>query len=422
MATANSLRWKNTTIFMSLLSLMRPSKQKPVVVHFVSWYPTKENHVEGIFIQRQIELLAADQNFTHIVVRKNEQAVSFFQHLKSMLGYFQEEVVGTMNVISLPHKSDVYKKYFWRHQAEIEQVILNRLVKRFQPDSVHLHVVYGFAKEVLYLKQNKGLRYVVSEHMGPFPFAWLHDKDAEVTQPIKQAEKVVAVSTAQAAQIKSFTGVEATVIPNVVDEHSFQFNAGKTSVKKANGFDLVFVGIYTKAKGVDYLLQVLPDFLHIYPSSILNLVGSASDERMNELKLLIEKAGIADKVCFHGRLSPTALNELHQRCDFYVCSSEWESFGLSALEALFTGLPVVSTNCGGVADFITSSNGLLIDNDQKDDTLLTGLLKMAEHLSSYDRRTIAKGVREKFSSQFIQNSYINIYKEVLTGAAGSSAA
>ena len=407
---------------MSLLSLWRRPKQKPVVLHFVTWYPTQQNHVEGIFIQRQIELLAADKRFTHIVVRKDGQPVSVFQHLKSLLGFFQEEVIGSMSVISLPDKSDVYKKYFWRYQTEIEHAILNRLKKRFQPDLAHLHVVYGFAKEALYLKQKKRLPFIVSEHMGPFPFEWLHDKEAVVKQPIKEAEKVVAVSTAQANQIKAFTGVEASVIPNVADENSFLFDERNTGKKEVNVFHLVFVGIYTQAKGVDYLLRVFPDFLRAYPNSILNLVGSASDERMHQLKTFTEKAGIANNVCFHGRLSSTELNELHQSCDFYVCSSEWESFGLSALEALFTGLPVVSTNCGGVADFITISNGLLIENDQQDSTLLNGLLKMAEHLSSYNRTTIAKEVREKFSNQFIQDSYISIYKQVLAAADSSSAA
>jgi len=393
-------------------------KNKPVVLHFVTWYPTKENHVEGIFIQRQIELLASDLRFQHVVVRKIQKPFSVLRHLKTIAGFFEQEKIGSMHVISIPEQSRLYQKYFWRYQTIIEHSVLNRLVKRFQPKLVHLHVVYGFAKEALYLKQVKAVPFIVSEHMGPFPFEWLHNKEDVVTQPIKEASVVVAVSTAQAMQIHAFTGVKALVIPNVIDEGIFRFQETKRSATERSGFHLIFVGIYTKAKGIDYLLRVFPDFLHAHPNSILHLVGAATDERMKELKAFIAKHRIENHIQFHGSLSATALSKLYHDCDFYVCSSEWESFGLSALEALFTGLPVVSTNCGGVNDFITPENGMLIENNQQDRTLLNGLLQMAEKLPSFNRKSIAAKAREKFSNRFIRENYINIYQEVIQPVDG----
>lgn len=398
---------------MSLFSFLGKKKQRPVVLHFVTWYPTRENHVEGIFIQRQIELLALDKRFQHVVVRKNSKPVSVFEHLKILAGFFEKEEIGAMPVISLPEQSGVYQIYFWRHRPTIECSVLNRLLQRYQPDLVHLHVVYGFAKEALYLKKVKKVPFIVSEHMGPFPFEWLHDKEAVVTQPIKEASAVIAVSTAQAKQIDAFTGVKADVIPNVVDEAAFFFEERNSNNAIRKRFHLVFVGIYTKAKGVDYLLHVFPHFLQSHPDSILHLVGAATSERRTELNALSAKKGIEKNIQFHGSLSATDLGELHQRCDFYVCGSEWESFGLSILEALFTGLPVLSTNCGGVTDFITKENGLLIENDQQESTLLNGLLQMAEQLPSYNRKSIARNVREKFSNKVIQEGYLNIYQKII---------
>lgn len=398
---------------MSLFSFVRNRKQQPVVLHFVSWYPSNENHVEGIFIQRQIELLALDKRFQHVVVRRNSKLVSVVEHLKTMVGFFEKEKIGSLPVISLPKQSKLYQTYFWRHQQTIEHCVLNKLVERYKPDLVHLHVVYGFAREAMYLKQVKSIPFIVSEHMGPFPFEWLDDKESVVTQPIREASTVVAVSTAQAKQIDVYTGVKAVVIPNVVDEVSFGFEESELNNASENGFELVFVGIYAKAKGVDYLLRVFPDFLKVYPNSMLHLVGDAPDERMNELQALISKKGIENSVQFHGRLSPTELSKLHRRCSFYVCGSEWESFGLSMLEALFTGLPVVSTSCGGVADFITSENGLLVENDQQENTLLNGLLHMAERLPRFSRKDIALNVRKKFSNKVIREGYMNIYQKIL---------
>lgn len=398
---------------MFLFSLFRRKQQRPVILHFVTWYPSNDNHVEGIFIQRQIELLASDERFQHIVVRKNSKTVSVVGHLKNLAGFFDQDVIGSMPVISLPDQSGLYRKYFWRYKKAFEQMLLNRLVKRFQPDLLHLHVVYGFAREALYLKKKKGLPFIVSEHMGPFPFAWLHDQEAVVKEPMNEASAVVAVSTAQAMQIESYTDRKVLVIPNVVDEAIFRYEEKKLHKKDEHALHVVFVGIYAKAKGVDYLLRVFPAFVKAYPGSMLHLAGAASAERLHELQLLITKGGIENNVVFHGKLSATTLSKLYHTCDFYVCSSEWESFGLSALEALFTGLPVVSTNCGGVNDFIDAANGLLIENDQQESTLLQGLLQMARQLPSYDRKEIATRVREKFSNRMIKESYLSIYQQLL---------
>ena len=394
--------------------------KRKVVLHLVTWFPSSDNNIDGIFIRRHIELLKADDNYEHIVVQKSSSKFSIIYHLLSLFGFFTKRTIGTTDVIQLPVESVLYNRIFWRYKKVLEKKQLQRLVKKYKPFLCHLHVVYGFGEEAVYLKKKLGIPFIITEHMGPFPFEWLTNKEAAVTQPIKEASVVVAVSTAQAKQIDAYTGVKALVIPNVVDEVSFRFEESDARATAANGFQLVFVGIYAKAKGVDYLLRVWPEFLKAHPGSVLHLVGDATGERMHELQALIAEMGMANSIQFHGRLSATELCKLHQRCDFYVSGSEWESFGLSMLEALFTGLPVLSTNCGGVTDFITAENGLLLENDQQKRTLLNGLLQMAEQLPLYNRKEIARNVRAKFSNNVIQENYFRIYKQVVPSVDSES--
>jgi L-malate glycosyltransferase len=133
----------------------------------------------------------------------------------------------------------------------------------------------------------------------------------------------------------------------------------------------------------------------------------------------LNQTGLQKNVEFHGHLSPSELSSLYQKCDFYVCSSEWESFGLSALEALFTGLPVLSTNCGGVSDFISPGNGILIENDQQPETLRNGLFQMVKLLPDFKRKTIAAEIRSRFSNQHIKEEYNKIYKSISHTIASS---
>ncbi|MEQ1797227.1 MAG: glycosyltransferase [Lacibacter sp.] len=389
-----------------------PKKSQPAILHLVTWYPTKENHVEGIFIQRHIELLASNKDYRHVVVRKNVQSVSVLQHLKAIAGISKQEIIGDMPVLLLPDKSGLYKKYFWRHQNAIEQFILNRLVKKIQPALLHLHVVYGFGKEAVQLKKLFGIPFIVTEHISPFPFEWLTDKQATVIEPTREAAAVAAVGKVQASQIEDYTGVKPFVIHNVVRSDYFFYHE-RSKKEPSKGPDIVLTGIYDPRKGVDYLLQSFPALLKKHPGSRLHLAGTASLERMAVIEKEVEAGGIQHAVKFHGQLTPADLCKLYHQCDFYVCSSEMESFGVSILEALFTGLPVLSTKCGGVLEFMLPENGILIENDRTVETLLNGLLDMTERLNSFNRQAISADAVDRFSTNRIRENYLSLYQQVL---------
>lgn len=382
----------------------------PHILHLVTWYPSTANHVDGIFTRRHIDLLAADTSTLHTVVRKTEEEVSVLTYLKCLLGFFPTDEYAGRKILLFPTRSKLFQKFFWRYKKKFEQRLLHVLKNKLQPSLLHLHVVYGFAEEAVFLHEQYGLPVVVSEHMAPFPFDWLWDKQLQVLAPIQAASAVVAVSEAQAEQISAYTGVEPEVIPNVVDTSVFNYEP----TEKINaGPDVILVGIYESRKGADYLVDVFGEYLQQFPQAKLHFVGTATEERIKELNEQITLSGIAEHVVFHGKLSPGSLSALYRQCDFYVCASEWESFGVSVLEALFTGLPVLSTDCGGVRSFMRTDNGVLISNDRKRDSLLSGMLTITTMLPQFDREKIAHDVAERFSPQQIKDAYYSIYRRVL---------
>lgn len=387
------------------------SNRIPHILHLVTWYPTAANHVDGIFTRRHIDLLAADSTMLHTVVRKTEEEVPVLTYLKCLLGFFPSEVYEGRKILLFPTRSKLFQKFFWRYKRKFEQRLLHVLKRKLQPSLLHLHVVYGFAEEAVFLHRQYGLPIVVSEHMAPFPFEWLWDKQVQVLAPMQAASAVVAVSEAQAEQIKAVTGVVPEVIANVIDTSAFRYAAAE---KTNTGPNLVLVGIYESRKGADYLVEAFGPYLQQFPHATLHFVGTATRERMKELNEQISLSGIAAHVVFHGKLSPGSLAALYRQCDFYVCASEWESFGVSVLEALFTGLPVLSTDCGGVRSFMHEENGVLISNDRKPGSLLNGMLTITAMLPQFDREKIAFDAAERFAPRRIQQAYYTIYKRVLT--------
>jgi len=385
--------------------------KRKVVLHLVTWYPSTDNSIDGIFTRRHIELLLNDNQYKHIVIQKSNRKFSVIDHLKSLLGSFTKRKVGAMEVIQLPVESVLYDRFFWRYKQAVERKQLDKLVKKYKPLLCHLHVVYGFAEEAMYMKKRWDIPFIVTEHMAPFPFEWLKNNKQLVTEPMQAAAAVTAVGEAQAKQIETHTGVKPVIVHNMVSATEFFYQA-HAPVDPSAKLEIVFVGIYDRRKGVDYLLQVFPRFLQQYPNTILHLVGEADEERMKLISGYVEEGKIGSNVKFHGRLAASELCELFHGCDFYVCSSEWESFGVSVLEALFTGLPVLSTDCGGVQEFMRPDNGLLICNDRTQSTLLNGLLQMTATLHSFDREFISTTTTDKFSGKRIREDFYAIYNQV----------
>ncbi len=65
--------------------------RQTTVLHLASWYPNRQNHVDGIFIRRQVELIASDTSYHHVLLKKSTKEISLFKHLLCLAGYFSKE-------------------------------------------------------------------------------------------------------------------------------------------------------------------------------------------------------------------------------------------------------------------------------------------------------------------------------------------
>jgi glycosyltransferase involved in cell wall biosynthesis len=384
--------------------------KKKSVLHFATWFPKYDGDIDGIFIKRHIEVLSLSNEFQHAVIAKSHWKMGVLGLLRCILGKFPVMRVGNLDVNYFPNDESFNIRFFHRYKEQIWKVIICSLYKKFKPAICHLHVTYGFAQEVVYMKSALVVPFIISEHCAPFPFNWIQNKELVIDRPIRKADKIVAVSNAQAKQIKQYLITEVEVIPNVVNKSEFFYRGPLQGV----GINIVFVGIYDKRKGLDYLLNALPIILNEFPEIVVHLVGSASKERMAEIHQQIADFNIEKKaIVFHEVLTPIQLNALFNNCDFFVCTSEYESFGVAVLESLFAGLPVMSTDCGGVRDFLNESNSILIPNDNSISTLVEGFRKMLQILPQFNRHLISEEVNVKFSKNSIKQKYENLYSDIL---------
>lgn len=113
-----------------------------------------------------------------------------------------------------------------------------------------------------------------------------------------------------------------------------------------------------QSKGIDLFLNAIPQILELYPKTRVMIVGSGPDEgRLHEIA---DNLMIADRVIFTGQVHN--INDYYAALDIFILPTLSEGLGISVLEAMSLGLPVIASNTGGIPELIThKKNGYLIE-------------------------------------------------------------
>lgn len=111
-----------------------------------------------------------------------------------------------------------------------------------------------------------------------------------------------------------------------------------------------FVGRLVQEKGVQVLIDAIPEILSQYANTKFIIAGKGP--KTEELKDQVYQIGVADRCYFTGFIDDESRNNLYQVCDLAVFPSLYEPFGIVALEAMAARVPVLVTNVGGMGEII----------------------------------------------------------------------
>jgi len=208
------------------------------------------------------------------------------------------------------------------------------------------------------------------------------------------------------------SGCEIHVIPNFVDTERFSPEAGEKgslcglrSVPTA-----VHVSNFRPVKRVPWLVEAFALATRARAAHLV-LVGDGPDQA--ECRARVRRLELEGRVTFLGERD--ALPELLAPADVFALSSSQESFGLSALEAMSCGTPVVATDAGGIREVVEHGvTGFLTDPDD--------LAGFARHLAALlfgeaDARAMGTAARqhalERFRREKVVVAYEELYRDVL---------
>jgi glycosyltransferase involved in cell wall biosynthesis len=173
-----------------------------------------------------------------------------------------------------------------------------------------------------------------------------------------EADRVITVSHRTKEMALRHYGIpegKVRVIWNGIDDETAPRPdaavAPRLKALKDAGYELVlFAGRLTLQKGPDYFLRAAAKIARAHPNALFIVAGSGDMER--QLMRQAAGLGIGDRVLFPGFLRDHDLHEAYAAADIYVMPSVSEPFGITALEAMRVGTPVILSRQSGVAEAV----------------------------------------------------------------------
>jgi glycosyltransferase involved in cell wall biosynthesis len=240
---------------------------------------------------------------------------------------------------------------------------------------------------------------------------------------LKRSNKIIAVSDFTRRELLQYYKVKENkirVIHNGVDTTKFQPASDKRKAKQELGFNpddiaILSVGRLYARKGLFTLIESMPAVVHRFPHAKFIISGKGQSNEMKKLVAHAQKLNVTDNIVFTGYYPDRKLPRLYQAADVFAFSTFYENLPFAVLEALSTGLPVVTTNVGGIPEMIEDGkNGFLVQPFNSHE-LSDRILYYLEHPNAASEMALMarKVIEERFDWRLIVKKVLVVYNEAL---------
>ncbi len=357
-----------------------------------------------------------------VVATELGKALAAKEHNVHFISYSQPARLDFFNPHVFFHEVSIYKYPLFEY-VPYETILASKIVdivKQNKLDVLHVHYAIPHASAALMAKN------ILKEQGINIPIVTtLHGTDITlvgkdptyepvVSYSINHSDAVTAVSESLKRDTYANFHIEKPihVIPNFIDFSRF-VKQKKEHFKKAIAPQgekiLVHTSNFRKVKRVEDIIKVFAIVSEKIACKLL-LIGDGP-ERTN-IELLSREMGVDTKVTFLGKQEQ--IEEILSVCDLFLLTSETESFGLAALEAMACEVPVISTNTGGIPEVnIQGVTGFLSSigdvNDMAKNALF--LLSDEEILKTFKANALKKA--KEFQLDLILPMYEKVYEGLL---------
>ena len=297
---------------------------------------------------------------------------------------------------------------FFRNERNSMLEVINKL----EFDLIHAHWTYEYA--LVALSQDKPS--LITAHDSPFTILrYMRDlyRFFRILMSLKvrfKLKNLTVISPYILAKWRNqmFWRKPTEVIPNIAP-----FKVNREIFPRMDSSRVLSIGSDNKIKNIKRLLVSWPLVLQTFPEAELDLVGYGLGEN-DRLRQWAMAKNLDKSVNWHGFVDRESIRNLLNNAGILVHPSLEESFGLTPLEAMAFGVPIVAGIFSGAIPYIVGDAGLLVDVRIPAE-IANGIVRLFENveLRNHLGSTGKARIMGEFSSEKVSKSYISEYMRIL---------
>lgn len=327
------------------------------LVNLLNYLDYDKYEVTLLVLKAELEMLGQIHPKCRALIVDRDKTISFEAQYKYKKLYHLTE--------QTENPSMLHKMMMW--SVPIIRWVENRLYIRYvrkcmDDEKFETAVIYSDVVGEIALRAIKSDQYLMFYHHGAMRHMY-HDEIA-----YKKCKNIVAVSENLAAALREFNPKykdKVVAIHNLTDVNGIREKAMKPSEEKFDStkFHIVSVGRISREKGMDIAVRACAELVKNGHTDICWwIIGNGP--AMHEVKETVAELHMEKYVIMAGmKINPYPYI---RQADLYVQPSRFEAFGLTIIEAMILGKPVIATNSMGACEIIDDGkNGLLCEADAK---------------------------------------------------------
>ncbi len=284
-------------------------------------------------------------------------------------------------------------RWFELDKKIIKKSIDNISEEHFDKKSIIVVTSADIALKVKSMKISNKVVYMIQDYE-----KWIL-KESELEETYRSGFINITVSKWLEEIVDNISEKKSYYIPNGIDSQIFyEF----IKQEKRNKFSIAMLYHNDLRKNTELGLKVLDELKKKYPELTVDLFGSPKRPK-----------NIPDWIRYSEKISPVELNKLYNRNSIFLCTSDYEGFGLTGLESMFSGCCLVSTRCLGVQEYAKHRyNSMLCDIGDKEQLVNTIDLLFNDSNLLEELVRNSKEVIEKFSLKKSEKNFYNVIKKM----------
>lgn len=296
---------------------------------------------------------------------------------------------------------------------------ISDVIKEYDLDVLHMHYAVPHAVCGILAKQMSGkdVKIMTTLHGTDITvLGYDHSLKNVIKFGIEQSDIVTSVSHSLAQQTYEIIDTNKEIVPiyNFVRENEFPTRHNE-ELKDCYGIlpeekVLIHVSNFRRVKRIDTIIETFAKVHERIPSKLI-LLGDGPE--LLDMRQKARELNVEEHVLFLGKQND--VSAFYQLSDLVLLLSEKESFGLTLLEAMKTGVLPIGTNAGGIKEVIKHEETGFIVNIGDSEQAAQYAIQLLENPNLYKQMQskMLEDIRDRFASELITDQYEHYYKKML---------